>query len=155
MKVYNELKTEELSNYNLEEGYLKQDVLIYNIPEVKEVKEVSHIEPIDGYKNCYKTVIDVKAVKGIPAHTEKEKIYVFIPYTEEEKQRKLNDKKIANLKNWFDKNYRYYSEKLTRFEALDIVEGVIDNIRGKTYSSLIELYQEAENVRKEINDLEL
>lgn len=155
MKVYNELKTEELTNYNLEEGYLKEDFIIHEIPEVKEVKEVSHLEPIVGYKNCYRKVIDVKAVKPEAARTEKESILVFVLYSAEEKAEIEKKKRIDQLKKWFDKDYRYYFEKLTRFEALGIIDGVFDEFRNKTYTTLLELFEEAEIVRFEINDLEL
>lgn len=68
-------------------------------------------------------------------------------------QAEINQSQIAELKAWFEKDYRYFSEKLTRFAALDIQESVTDTMRNKTYTTLDELYREAEKVRFEINEL--
>lgn len=87
MKVYNENKTQVLTDYDLNKGYLKGDTLIHHIPEVKAVKEQSHYEVIAEYPNGGKEiekVIDVEAVEGVPAHDEVEEIQVYIPYTEDE-----------------------------------------------------------------------
>ena len=155
MKIYNATKTEILDSVNLENGYLKKDTIITHIDEIKEVQEVSHIEPIIDMPHCYKKVIDVERVEHQPAYDKKEEIYVYIPYTESEKQRIINDKKIEELKKWFNNEYRLYNEKLTRFQALDIKEEIYDEYRNKTYLTLNDLYLEAEKVRLEINDLEL
>lgn len=61
---------------------------------------------------------------------------------------------IGTLKQWFNREYRYFNEKLTRLQALSISEICVDNVRGKQYTTLLELYTEAEVVRQEINDLE-
>jgi hypothetical protein len=61
---------------------------------------------------------------------------------------------IQKLKNWFNTNYRMYSEMLTRRQALGIAKFCDDKVRGKVYSTLDELYQEAEKVVDEINQLE-
>lgn len=61
---------------------------------------------------------------------------------------------IMSLKRWFNNNYRVYLEKFDRFEALGIEETVYDPIRNKTYTTRMELYQEAEVVRSEIKSLE-
>jgi hypothetical protein len=62
---------------------------------------------------------------------------------------------IQKLKNWFNTNYRMYSEMLTRRQALGIVKFCDDKVRGKVYFTLDELYQEAEKVVNEITELEM
>lgn len=61
---------------------------------------------------------------------------------------------INEKRAWFDYSYRQYFEKLMRFEALEIQEAVEDKARSKSYSTLNDLYLEAEIVRAEINELE-
>ena len=68
------------------------------------------------------------------------------------KQEKLD--RISNLKYWFNNDYRMYVEMLTRREALNISDTIIDSYRNKTYTSLNDLYLEAEVVASEINNLE-
>ena len=87
MKVYNEDKTQILTEYDLNKGYLKYATIIRHIPEVVAVEEQSHYEVIAEYPNGGKDVekvIDVEAVEGGPAHDEAEEIQVYIPYTAEE-----------------------------------------------------------------------
>ncbi len=88
MKVYNEEKTQLLTQYDLKDGYLKADELVVHIPEVQAVEEVSHYEVVTQYE-CgadVKKVIDVKGVSYSPAREEREEIFMFIPYTEAEKE---------------------------------------------------------------------
>lgn len=87
MKVYNQEKTEILTEYDLTKGYLQADTITHHIPAVKGVKEQFHYETVKKYPNGgkdVKKVIDVAGVKAIPAHDETEKIQVYIPYTAEE-----------------------------------------------------------------------
>ena len=112
-------------------------------------------------------------------YTEKEKIYVdktdengYI-YTEESwvevektrnyftcelvvKQNEIRVKRLQlkKLKSWFNNEYRYYNEKLTRFAALNIAEVVTDKVFGTMYLNLSDLYIQAEKIRGEINALE-
>jgi hypothetical protein len=95
--------------------------------------------------------------------------YIETEYVEVEKEREyqvcellasVDEKKpirnqIAKLKNWFNNEYRYYNEKLTRFEALNIAEVVVDKVFNITYLSLNDLYVQAEKVRTEIKELEV
>lgn len=87
MKVYNKDKTKILTEYDLEKGYLKEDTLITHYDEVKAIEEQFHYETIREYANGGKDVIkviDVAKVEYKPARDEEEKIYVYIPYTQEE-----------------------------------------------------------------------
>lgn len=116
MKVYNQDKTQILEEYNLEKGYLKEDILITHYEEVKAVEEQFHYETIAEYPNGGKEVekvIDVEGVEYKPARDEKENIYVYITYTEEEllenKKNILREKRdvecfsiINRGKLWYD-----------------------------------------------------
>lgn len=88
MKVYNEEKTQILTEYDLEKGYLVADKIIKEIlPAQEAVKEQGHYETIREYPNGGKDVEWVVDVKGQPARKETpvyENIQVYIPYTEEE-----------------------------------------------------------------------
>lgn len=93
MKVYNQDKTEILTEYDLAKGRLVSDTLTTIIPEVKEVKEVSHEEVIAVYPNGGKDieiVVDVEGVPYQPERTVTEDIYVYIPYTAEELKEREN-----------------------------------------------------------------
>ena len=63
-------------------------------------------------------------------------------------------KEIAELKNWFNTEYRTENEKATRLLALSIEYSHYDEYRDTTYNSLNDLYIEAEIVRARINQLE-
>ena len=87
MKVYNQEKTTILEEYDLEKGYLKNETLITHYDEIQAVEEQWHYETIAEYLNGgkdVKKVIDVAGVEYQPARDEKENIYVYLTYTEEE-----------------------------------------------------------------------
>lgn len=87
MKVYNQDKTQILEEYDLDKGYLKEDILTTHYDEVQAVEEQFHYETIAEYPNGGKEVekvIDVESVEYKPARDEKENIYVYLTYTEEE-----------------------------------------------------------------------
>lgn len=101
MRIFNEDKTVELFDCDLEKGYLKKDVIETDIPEQEEVVEEWHYEAIKEYPNGGKIlekVIDVEGKPYIPAHTEREEIWVYIPYTENELERMAAEREIAELK---------------------------------------------------------
>lgn len=87
MRIFNEDKTQELTNYDPEKGYLLKDKIIGKIlPPTQEIKEVSHFETIKLYANGGKDVvkvIDTPYKPPQPETYEYEDIYIFIPYTEE------------------------------------------------------------------------
>lgn len=90
MRVFDETKTIELTEYDLEKGYLKADILETKVPEQLAVEEKFHCETIREYPNGGKDVekiIDVPGTPYVPAHTEREEIRVYIRYTEEELER--------------------------------------------------------------------
>ena len=88
MRVFNEDKTQELKEYDLNKGHLKLDKLfIRHHDAVEEIKEQQHYETIAEYPNGGKDVskvIDVPYQAPQEAFDEYEDIYVYIPYTYEE-----------------------------------------------------------------------
>lgn len=119
MRVFDETKTNELTEYDLEKGYLKADILETEIPEQKAVEEVSHYETIKEYPNGgkdVKKVIDVEGKPYIAAHTETEDIYIYIPYTEAELEKIAANREIAELKAKLSE---------TDYKAIKYAEGVL------------------------------
>lgn len=101
MRIFNEDKTIELTEVDESKGYLKEDVIETEIPEQEEVVEEWHYEVIAEYPNGgkdVKKVIDVEGKPYIPAHTEREEILVYIPYTVEELAKIAAEREIAELK---------------------------------------------------------
>lgn len=142
MRIYNEDKTEILEDADLTLGFLKPDRLVIS----EEQQEEFHYEE-KHYDNggVAKYMVVDKPYK--PA--EYEEIEVYVLYTEEElKQNKLNE-----LTNWFDTIYPTYEQMLVRRKTLGIEDNIVDEFRNKTYHNLIELYEEAEVVAKEIREL--
>ena len=158
MRVFNENKTKELTIDDIDEsrGVLKNDIIITHFDEQEAVEEVFHYEVIKEYPNGGKDVekvIDIEGKPYIPAHDDVEDVYIYIPYTDEE----LNNIKLNNersmLQQWFKTNYTEYEQMFTRRKALGIEDTIVDEFRNKTYHNLIELYEEAEVVAKEIREL--
>ena len=100
MRVFNEDKTQELKEYDLNKGHLKLDKLFIRHHEaVEEIKEQWHYETIAEYPNGGK---DVSKVIDVPYHApqeafdEYEDIYVYIPYTYEELE-ELNKPSVLEI----------------------------------------------------------
>lgn len=100
MKIYNREKTNIIVEPNLDAGYLVEDTIVLRtVPAQEEVKEQFHYEVVKEYPNGgkeVKKVVDIEHKPFVPAHEEKEKIYVYIPYTLEE----LIEKQKQELRNW-------------------------------------------------------
>lgn len=142
MRIFNEDKTIELTEYDLEKGYLKEDVIETNIPEQEEVVEEWHYEVIAEYPNGgkdVKTVIDVEGKPYIPAHTEREEILIYIPYTEDELERMAAEREISELK-----------QKLrdTDYQAIKYAEGMY------TLTEYAPIREQRQAWRDRINHLE-
>lgn len=140
MKVYNIEKTEILTEYDLTKGYLRADTLVKHIPAVQAVEEQSHLEPIQGYEHCFKRVIDIQGIKGVPKHEETEEIQVYIPYTLEELERNKAIKRIAELKKLLAD---------TDYKAIKYAEGEI------LEEDYISIREQRRAWRAEINELEI
>jgi hypothetical protein len=101
MRTFDKTKTIELTEYDLEKGYLAGDILVTEIPEQKAVEEKFHYEVIKEYPNGGKDVekvIDVEGKPYIAARTETEEIQVYTPYTEAEIKRIAAKRKIEEIK---------------------------------------------------------
>ncbi len=85
IKVYNEDKTAELLEYDIEKGYLQDDVLEIKkksiSEQVKELREQGYSVLFLSHRYC--TVINGE-FKELSEETEQKAIKVYIPYTEEE-----------------------------------------------------------------------
>jgi hypothetical protein len=142
MTVYNENKTEILTDYDLEKGYLKKDILETEIPEQQAVEEKWHYEVIKEYPNGGKDiekVIDVEGKPYIAAHTETKEIKVYVPYTEKDLERMTAKREIAELKAKLQE---------TDYQAIKYAEGVMS---AEEYA---ETKAQRQEWRKRINELE-
>ena len=101
MRIFNENKTVELTEYDESLGYLKEDFIETETPMQKAVEEKWHYEVIAEYKNGgkdVKKIVDVEGKPFVETHTEREEILVYIPYTEAELERRNAEQEIAELK---------------------------------------------------------
>lgn len=121
MRIFNQDKTVELTEYDLEKGFLKDDVIETDVPEQPAVEEVWHYETVRVYKNGgrdVKKVIDVEGSPYVPAHVDIEHIGIYVPYTERELACMAAQREIAELKaNLRETDYR----------AIKFAEGVISS----------------------------
>ena len=119
MRIFNQDKTVELTEYDLEKGYLKSDFIEYAVAEQSATAEQYHYETVKEYKNGgkdVKKVIDVPGKPYIPAHVEKEEIQVYIPYTEKELEQASAKREICELKALLSQ---------TDYKAIKFAEGMI------------------------------
>ncbi len=142
MRIFNENKTVELTEYDLSRGYLKEDVLETEIPEQAAVEKKFHYKVIKEYPNGGKIleeVVDVGGKPYIPALTEREEILVYIPYTEAELKRRKAEQEISELK-----------AKLrdTDYQAIKYAEGMF------TLSEYAPIREQRQAWRDRINELE-
>lgn len=90
MKVYNQEKTQEISNYDLTKGYLASDKILKEHHEAVEAKDAVYdrvlIKEYPSGGKEYKTIIVSPAEEAKEAWDEYEDIQVYIPYTESELQ---------------------------------------------------------------------
>lgn len=95
MKVYNQEKTQEISNYDLTKGYLVSDKMFKEHHEAVEAEEAVYervlIEEYPSGGKEYKMVIVTPATEPKEAWDEYEDIQVYIPYTETELQQQYEN----------------------------------------------------------------
>lgn len=95
MKVYNQEKTQEITDYDLAKGYLVSDKMIKKHHEAVEAKEAVYdrvlIKEYPSGGKEYKMVIVTPAVEAKEAWDEYENIQVYIPYTETELQQQYEN----------------------------------------------------------------
>jgi hypothetical protein len=142
MRTFDESKTIELTEYDLDRGFLRDDVLLTEIPEQEAVEEVAHYKVIKEYPNGGKDVekvIDVEGKPYIAAHTESEDIKVYVPYTETELARISAEQEIRSLKT------KLYE---TDYQAIKYAEGEI------TLEEYAPMKEQRKAWRSRINELE-
>lgn len=118
MRIFDETKTKEITDPDLEKGYLQADkLLIAHHDAQEEVQEQKHEELLHEYPNGgkeYMVVIDVPYQPAKEAWDEYEDIQVYISYTEEELEqikadslRKQRESECFPIVNrgalWYDK----------------------------------------------------
>ena len=154
MKVYNKEKTQILPEYDLTKGYLIEDTITINQPEIQAVAEQFHYETIKEYENGgkdVKKVVDVAGVEYQPAKTYEEEIYVYIPFTTNELEKQKAQQEYQELKEWYDIVYARKEQKYRRLHSL----GKLTDEGKDPYDELINLYSEAEIKRARIQELEV
>ena len=142
MRIFDETKTVELTEYDLERGYLKADTIETEIPEQAAVEEVFHYETVREYPNGGKDVekvIDVEGKPYVPAHVEVEEIQVYVPYTEGELARTAAEREISELKGKL---------RDTDYQAIKYAEGML------TPDEYAEMREQRQSWRDKINVLE-
>lgn len=152
MKIFNIDKTMELKDTEIDftKGYLKEDILITDIPEIKAVKEKGHFIVVAEYPNGGKEtqwVVDIPGIEGKPAiHTE-EKIQVYIPYTKKEMQ-------IFSLKDKIDHYQSLLHE--TDHWALKYAEGYYTESEYTKKKQIRESYRQSiREIQEKIEQLEV
>lgn len=139
MRVFDETKTNELSSYNLEKGYLAKDrLLIKHHEAVEAVEEQGHYETVAEYPNGGKEVdwiIDSPKVEAKEAYDEYEDVQIYIPYSEKQ----LNTFEISKLKAKLS---------ATDYQALKYSEGFISE------EDYAEIKAQRQAWRTRINELE-
>lgn len=134
MKVYNQDKTQILTEYDLNKGELVLDKLEHLIKKVDGVEEQGHYETIAEYPNGGKDVqwvVDVAGVQAVEEHTEYEDIMVYVPFPEvpltevAPTEKELTEREIGELKQQLiDMDYKtskYVDGDYTEAEWQEIV----------------------------------
>lgn len=152
MKVYDITKTTELTEYDLELGYLQADKLIKHIDKVDAIPERGHYELINksSLGASYKYVIDSPAVKAVEEHDSEEDILIYIPYTIEQLQQKSNQKELNELTEWFN---TYFDMQVKQHSWQNDYSPSFDSYFNLTYNTWEDLCAKAQTVRERINYL--
>ena len=156
MKIYNQDKTQELTEVDLTLGYLKDDIIEHFIEEKPHIQEQGHYVTIREYPNGGKAVdwvIDVPCQEYQPAHTEIERILIYIPYTQSELRIQAINRRIAELRqNLLDTDYKvlkYIEEVLSSEFVLNAQEQEFFVQRQAWRKELSDLLGELESLKDE------
>lgn len=142
MRVFNKDKTEVLESFDLEKGYLANDVLVKHVSASPEVEEIGHYITLKEYPNGgkdVKWVVDTPASPEVVEHDEIEEIKVYIPYTDEEFQKRAALARIGELKSLL---------RESDYKAIKYAEGIFSS---EEYAPI---KAERQAYRDEINELE-
>ena len=143
MRVFNQYKTQELTEYDLTKGYLKDDTLTTHIKAVEGVEEQGHYVLIAENKKTggkeYEYVVDVPKVEAVKEHDKVENIQVYISYSEKELLKIKAENERTRLKAELAN---------TDYQAIKYAEGWI------TDEEYAPIKAERESLREKIRDLE-
>lgn len=87
MRVFNQDKTRELNDFDLNKGRLIGDVIKRIVPAIEGQEEQGHYETVAEYPNGgkdVKWVVDQPYIEAQPEREEVEDIQIYIPFTTEE-----------------------------------------------------------------------
>lgn len=108
MKIYDKDKKNIIENADLNKGYLKNDKIFVKRHEaIPAIAGQGHRETIREYPNGSKDVQwvwDIEPVPAVAAYNEYEDIQVFIPYTDEDKQRLYKQRIVEKIRLKYDVN---------------------------------------------------
>lgn len=108
MKIYDKDKKNIIENADLNKGYLKNDkIFVKHHEAIPAFAGQGHRETIREYPNGSKDVQwvwDVEPVPAVAAYDEYEDIQVFIPYTDEDKQRLYKQRIVEKIRLKYDVN---------------------------------------------------
>ena len=160
-RVFNQDKTQELTDYNLSLGKLQEDKLVLAHHDAVEGKTVEEnvaaaqadgktVKQIDGvwyivtaaYENGGEDLLKVLPTESKAAWDETEKIYVYIPYTENELAAAAANKKISEAKAYL---------RETDYIVLKIAEAQSEN-DAEAVASLRAEYAEQLSKRKQARE---
>lgn len=116
MRIFDESKTQELEELDIdfEKGCLKEDKLFIQHHEaVQAVEEQGHYETIKEYPNGGKDVewiVDIEKVEPKEAWDEYEDIQVFVPFTEEELEKRNAEKYPTLVEKYIRERYSLRDE---------------------------------------------
>ncbi len=127
MRVFDETKTNELTEYDLKKGYLRADKIITPIPEVpaitveqkaeeltaegKEVIEINgNLYEVTAKYDVGRTVSRIRETPAVPAHDDVEEIAVYIPYTEDELEKIKEQKYPLLVESYIRERYSLSAE---------------------------------------------
>lgn len=160
-RVFNQDKTQELTDYNLSLGKLQEDKLVLAHHDAVEGKTVEEnvaaaqadgktVKQIDGvwyivtaaYENGGENLLKVLPTESKAAWDETEKIYVYIPYTEDELSAMSANKEISEAKAYL---------RETDYIVLKIAEAQSEN-DAEAVASLRAEYAEQLSKRKQARE---
>jgi len=136
MKIYNELKTQEIFNPDLTRGCLKADkIFVRTESAIAAVAEQGHYETIAEYPNGDKDVkwiVDIPAVNAKEAVNIYEDIQIYIPFTLEQ----IEQQNKSRRANYMDA-YRKYQAAINygEFQRVPVVDYFIKRLRNKDWSA--------------------
>lgn len=167
MKIYNEQKTQELAETEIdrENGYLKPDKIATThhdaVPAKTIEEQIAELElqgvKIERHSDKFYRVLavypsggkDVEEIVEIPAkeaYDDYEDIQVYIPFTEQELKERAAGKELAELEKWFADIYDVQVRQYERCQRLGLP---YDN----KYGTIAELDEIANLNAARINEL--